>query len=490
MTNIEKIDSVEDFKKSLLEIDKLLKSDRTFTIQDLEVMNDLATVLENQVKIRLFDKMVQSKNPSRIISDIDSKIEELSQQLDALQSEPLEDKIAYRHKVQNYKRVIEELKQLKENYKNKDYENLVKDTFELGKGKKLTTWCCGSLAIGYFEFESLFGETLAESKKSSQNIQPNYNFINNFFEVYQDHDTVQKLKQYFSCVDKVKEMEEDKNTALELNEILPVLKKAEGDIRTYLYYRLIKETYYQDIDIYKMQLESECKKMKASLFKGFKKGKIEDLEKRIAQMDNYAEEKLSSLEEKLRAQGVYDYVEKIMKTMRGQNSYLNDPRNAKEKVGSMYWYSSEITKADVGNMHLDVVDFKPVPFEKEMKKNVNTLQHVEAELPLAEKQKEEIYETLPSQTKEQLKKDSRGMRMVASMDERPKRYNLSPIVSAYILRVIGQMENLSLHEMTDTIKMDQQKLQELEKKYYEILERELNNQQENVDRIYSQGRSK
>ena len=52
------------------------------------------------------------------------------------------------------------------------------------------------------------------------------------------------------------------------------------------------------------------------------------------------------------------------------------------------------------------------------------------------------------------------------------------------------MENLSLHEMTDTIKMDQQKLQELEKKYYEILERELNNQQENVDRIYSQGRSK
>lgn len=112
MTNIEKIDSVEDFKKSLLEIDKLLKSDRTFTIQDLEVMNDLAAVLENQVKIRLFDKMVQSKNPSRIISDIDSKIEELSQQLDALQSEPLEDKIAYRHKVQNYKRVIEELKQL------------------------------------------------------------------------------------------------------------------------------------------------------------------------------------------------------------------------------------------------------------------------------------------------------------------------------------------------------------------------------------------
>lgn len=490
MTNIEKIDSVEEFKKSLLEIDKLLKSNRKFAKEDLSTLNDLATVLENQVKIRLFDKIIQSKNPSRIISDIDGKIEELSQQLETLSSEPLEDKIAYRHQVQNYKRVIEELKELKENYKNKDYEKLVKDTFDLEKEKDLIVWCCSSLAVGYFEFESLFGETLAESKKRSSDIQPNYNFINNFFEVYQDQDTIQKLKEYFSYVDQEKKMKEDKDTALELNEILPVLEKAEGDIKKYLYYKLIRETYDHDISIYKNYLESECRKMKASLFKAFKKGKIEDLKKKIAQMDNYSEETLSNLEKNLKNLGVYDYVEKIIKTMKGQNSFISNPRDAKEKVGSMYWYSSENRKGVVGNVYLDVVDFRPIPFKKEMEKNANKLQHIESELPLVEKQKKEVYEKLPSQTKEQLEKDPRGMKMVATMDERPERYNRSPIVCAYILRVIGQMENLSLQEMTETVKMDQQKLQELEKKYSEILERELNNQQENVDMIYSQGRSK
>ena len=79
------------------------------------------------------------------------------------------------------------------------------------------------------------------------------------------------------------------------------------------------------------------------------------------------------------------------------------------------------------------------------------------------------------------------MKMVAQMDERPERYGCSPIVCAYILKVIGQTKNISLQDTVDIIKIDQQKINKLETEYLKILERELDSQQNNVDLIYSQG---
>lgn len=493
MVNVEKMNSVEEFKKALLEIQRLLDSDIELTRQDRVVLYNLTTVLENQVKIKLFDKIVQSKNNEHIISDIDSKIEEISQKMDELSQQKEElplskqekDQSIYKRKVENYQLAIQKLKELKENYIHKDYEQLVKSSFDLDKEKELIRWCCSSLAVGYFEFETLFGESLAENKKWSDDMQPNYDFINNFFEVYQNQDIIQKLKEYFSYADKEKRMKEDKDIALELNKILPSLEKSEEDIRDYLYYELIRRTYETDISSYKKQLETECRKMKSSSFSIFKKKKIEQLEKAISVMDHYFGYDLTSLENKLKDLEIYDYIDKILTTMMGKNSFIGNPRDAKEEIGSLYWFASQNKKAHVGNMYVDVTDFKKVPFEKKMEKNSSKLQHIEEEIQSVEKLKEEAYQKLPIETKEQLAKDPRGVKMVASMDERPERYGRSPIVCAYILRVIGQMKNIPIQDMVNELKMDQQELEKLEKKYSEILERELNRQHETVESIYS-----
>lgn len=486
MINIERVDNVEEVKKSLLEIEGLLKSDRKLGNRDFEVLNDMITVLENQVKIKLFDKLVKSKNTSQIIDDIDKKIEELSQQLETLSLEESKYKIAdYKHQIDNHKTAINNLKELKESYKNKDYEELVKHTFELDKEKKLITYCCSSLAIGYFEFETLFGNALV--KNDSHDIQPNYDSINNFFEIYQDQDTIQKLKEYFSYDEKEKKMEEDKKNALELEKILPALEKSADDIRVYLYFELMRKKYKSDIADYKDQLENEYKKIKSSMFKRFKKEKIEKLEKEISKNDMLFGKKISDLEEKLKDLKIYDYVDEIKNTMNGKNSFIHNPRDAKEKISSLYWFSSKNSHYNLGNKCVDNIDFNEIPFKREIELNSKKLQHIEDELSSVKKLKEEIYEKLPSQTKEQLNKDLNGMKMVALMDEKPEKYGHSPIICAYILKVIGQVKNIPLQDMVDIIKMDQQKVKNIEKKYLEILERELNAQQNVVDTNYSQG---
>ena len=486
MTNIEKIDSVEEIKKALLEIEKLLKSDRKLGSRDFEVLNGMTTVLENQVKIKLFDKLVKSKDTSRIIDDIDKKIEELSKQSETLSLEELKyDSFNYKRQMDNYKHAINNLKELKEDYKNKAYEKLAKHTFGLDKEKDLITNCCNSLAVGYFEFETLFGKALAES--NSHSVQPNYDVINNFFEIYQDQETVKKLKEYFSYDEKEKKMKEEKENALELNKILPVLENSANDIRTYLYFELIRKKYNHDIDNYKEQLKNECKKMKSSLFKNFKKNKIEKLEKEISRMDMLFGEKISTLEEKLKDLGIYNYVEEIIKTMNGNNNFIHDPHGAKEKIGSLYWFSSKNSYYDIGDKRINNIDFGEIPFKREIEVNSKKLQSIEDELTTVKKLKDEIYEKLPSQTKTQLVKDPSGMKMVAQMDERPERYGCSPIVCAYILKVIGQAKNISLQDTVDIIKIDQQKINKLETEYLKILERELDSQQNNVDLIYSQG---
>ncbi len=439
----------------------LFLSKPTLTDSDADALKMLFEVLENNAKIELFNILAGATERSAIVNFLDEMLDKYQASLVSLKNKA--DGIDTSKEIQKYEELINYVNSMKSAYINKDFKELTESFF--GKAMTLEDTlkgaCLSSLASGYNAFISLYDEFILDGVNAKNdgvytpdinedhNININSNYLDNAFEILLDAEKMKTFKEYFRLKHASKYLlvvEKDKMRTVAYDEIannLPAVKEiADLIIKCHKLRALIKAG-KMEADFNYFEDDEEDYTKKSALWKLIHKDKVNkalEHQKLLSQIDSDSEE-LKMLENKLDT--LFE-------------GFSLDTRKIIEKA------LEPIVIGTDENERFFLDELKGFILSEDMERAKQSLQQKSAELKIVIHKNEELLATrkdkfdsfvndMPKDAKALLEKDEQGIENIVMLDQRCIRYNRTPLVCAYILKVLSDAKKISSEEMLNSL---------------------------------------
>ena len=474
--------TIEEYEKSIEQIQYLLKNEKSLTDIELRNLSRTLNVVESNLKMKLFQKVFESKDTTSILTEIDEKIAELTNEIiNARQNiDDLKDNktIFIGSKkdgliIDNCSFLIEQLSTLKNRIVEKDYNHLVSELFkkEIKEQQALIDSCGGALHEGNFKFAQIYGDALIKisATNSERNLIPNYEAIGNLFAINEDKELISELKSYVEKKEKEElllQKEEAYKKAIEVLDTIidkfPVPAKLTNFFQKEKVFDSNPKSEPRIMNDYQVE---ELKRLSRNILtKKLNKTKIKELEDNIEEFKK-SEKNFSNLKEEVNILGIGDILSNL--------GCENEHSPIKRKKGFSYSVeNSEVIYEMIVIKKLMSVFEKKNATGFEMNEIYEKL--ISEERKVQQEQVEIEQNNLSPKAKELLTRDEAGVRMATNFDKCKKsydqRYDETPIIAAYILKVIGETKKMPYEEMIKTVNYAHDN-HELESEYNEIVDK-------------------
>lgn len=449
-------------EESVNVLHNLFLSKPTLTDSDADTLKMLFEVLENNAKIELFNILAGATERSAIINFLDEMLDKYQASLVSLKNKA--DGIDASKEIQKYEELINYVNSMKSAYIKKDFKGLTESFF--GKAMSLEDTlkkaCLSSLASGYNAFISLYDEFILDGVNAknggvytpdinevNDNIKINSNYLDNAFEILLDAEKMKTFREYFRLKHASKYLlvvEKDKMRTVAYDEIannLPAVKEiADLIIKCHKLRALIKAG-KTEADFNYFEDDEEDYTKKSALWKLIHKDKINkalEHQKLLSQIDSDSEE-LKTLENKLDT--LFE-------------GFSLDTRKIIEKS------LEPIVIGTDDNERFFLDELKGFILSEDMERAKQSLQQKSAELKIVIHKNEELLATrkdkfdsfandMPEDAKALLEKDEQGIENIVMLDQRCIRYNRTPLVCAYILKILSDSKKIAPEEMLNSL---------------------------------------
>ncbi len=449
-------------EESVNVLHSLFLSKPDLTMGDASTLKKLFEVLENKAKIEIFNTLVSATDKSAIVNFLDEMIYKYQDILTGLKEKEQTDEIG--KEILKYEELINYVKSMKTAYVNKDWKELTYSFFgNASKGENaLKMDCLSSLASGYYAFNSLYGEYILEGVNQSGNgaympsvtevtndAKINASYLDSVFEILLDADAMECFREYFklknagklvSVVERDKmrmeAYDEIKNNFVNVKRISEILEK----------YHSLKskaKDKQMDADEKYFDVQNEDYTSKSALWKFIHKDKIKRVDeyKNITLEIGALNEDIKSLSDELDMLSANLSISTKSMIKSAMNPVINGGDNEEKN-----FYE------DLRNIILSDDEEKA---KEEIDNRKNSLNEVTIKNEEVLANRQDRFNTLmsdmPSELKGALNRDEKGIENIVLLDQRNIRYNRTPIVCAYVLKVLSDARGISPDDMLNSL---------------------------------------
>lgn len=466
-------------EESVNVLHNLFLSKPDLTTGDANTLKKLFQVLENNAKIEIFNTLVSATDKSAIVNFLDEMLYKYQDILTELKAKESTDEVA--SEIQKYEVLVNYVRSMKNAYVNKDWKELTYSFFgnDTKSENALKMDCLGSLATGYYAFNSLYGEFILEdgSQRKMDPYTPsvtevtndakiNSNYLDSVFEILLDAEKMEIFRLYFRLKnagrlvivvdrDKIRmeAYDEIANNFMHVKRISEIIGKYHSLQNSVKDKQMDADTKYFDV-------QGEDYSSKSALWKLVHKDKVNkaaEYKELVAQISALNEE-INSLEAEL------DSLSENLST--DTKNLIRSALNPVIKGGD----------GEEKNFYEDlrsiIVNDDEEKAKQKLEQRKNSLSEVTAknEELLANRQDRlnALMSDMPNELKDQLSKDEHGIESIVLLDQRNTRYNRSPIVCAYVLKVLSDARGISPEDMLNSL--GKIELSDLESEYQDYID--------------------
>lgn len=455
---------MENSFREFIELAKyLLHEAEDVNRDDLLIIKRAISSFKSIIKVKVFDNILANSDAlDRVIQEIDELISKYREEANTIESDLKKKVVSGGSKSLNIiNRYIESLETLKKNIINNDYYALVEDFIvDKKSGQQLIDDCAISLSNGYGKFISLFGRPIVTYARDGVNrFDFNYEIIDKLIEISQNESLKHELIHYVEktdSIDLISRCERSKDEVEGWN-------IAASNINLIKYYlrQVILLDKKQDLyTIYKDDLEAieiELESIRGKGFRLFKSEEVIDRENKIAELKmkmKISDDIIAVLKERIEKYqveidklNISDIISALIATYSKRkivnNSQIKIPYMIRKNKNVVDDISQAQVEEELAHLEEFIND----------KIKVATLRSEDLSALMDEKKqtKEAELETLSEEAKLLVQEYPDDVRNMVTLFKSPDNQKRTPIICAYILKVLNDSSLLSYQDMNEVM---------------------------------------
>ena len=470
---------MEDLKNDIQELKNML-TDSSLTNEEKNMLRKLIVLIKTNIKLSLLNNIISNKEEIKtLITGIDKLLSTYEKELSEANDKIIEGRL---------KSKIRRLTVIKKSIEDNSYEFFVEDIIgDIKEEQQLLNICSLTLSSDYRKFKTFFGSPIINDKTLNKGYSVNVDTIDAIFEIITNHDLNVHINSYVTIFNKEKELQKKIDQTAKKIDLYRLCIENRDLIKKYIKKHirvLIKREEFEPLKTRYQQNQQIIETIKeSSLFDRLsqrydcEKREIEN-EKLIAYL---AKEKplLTGLEKQEN-----DAAKELIDM--GLESILNEFKiKMISKAGKI---SYKIVDASLDNIEyvaytLFVETLKDVDkCEKEIELAEHLISVLEGEKQKYITKKASIYNKMDERGKKLVDNHLNDCKNIVELETSDKKYNISPILSAYVLRVISKIKKIDFDKLNDMVDSEID-IDALKTEYNLIIERKIGETYHSVDEI-------
>lgn len=470
---------MEDLKNDIQELKNML-NDSNLTREEKNMLRKLIILIKTNIKLSLLNNIISNKEEiETLITGIDKILSTYDSELNNAKDNITKGRL---------KSKIRRLTAIKKSIKENSYEYFVEDIVgDIKEEQQIINICSLTLSSDYRKFKTFFGSPIINDKTSDKGYSVNVDTIDTIFEIITNHDLNVHINSYVAVSNKERDLQKkiDKTTkkialyklCIENRDLIKnYIKKHIRVLIKREEFEPVKNRYQQNQQIIDAINESSLFDRLSQRYE-LEKRKIEN-EKLIEYL---AKEKplLSGLEKQ------ESEAAKYLKDA-GLESILEELKIKMTSVDGKISY--KIVDASLDNIEyvsytLFIETLKGInKCENEIELAEHLLNVLKTEKQKYAEKKTSIYNKMDERGKELVDNHLSDCVNIVELETSDKKYNISPILSAYVLRTISKIKKIDFDKLNDMID-EKLNIEDLKNEYNLLIERKIGETYHTVDEI-------
>lgn len=473
--------------KSDIEELKALVNSKEMTNEEKRIIKKLLNYIRLNVKLSIFHKVISNKDEiTELIASIDNLISTYEQTLKS----SVEDA--------GYSFKIKRLKAMRESILANDYEYFVQDIVDdFQDEQELIDMCSLSLSSDYRNFETYFGKPLvANDGKSIHGYKIDEETVDRIFSIIMNRSLNKSINDYVLALKasqkfdfKLKQLRnrrklfekciENHSLLEEFIKVLVELAKVEDE------YKDFESTYTRNKNVIEIiDSSSFFERLSKKYEKAKRVEENEIIEKNYLQGKSAKikdlEEKRNELFEKLAAVGlefVLVQLENKIKVEDAKVIYDYTPKNVDNYEHTAYTLYNELIA-----FHNRTISSKDAKCRKEIDLVDDLYSIILEEKQKYVNKKDNIYSNMDEVGKSLIDNHLSDCVKISELENSSRRYSVSPMLSAFMLRVISKLKHINFEDLSQTFlkKSDENNLK---KDYDDFINRKIGEVYDQISRL-------
>lgn len=473
--------------KSDIEELKVLVNSNEMTSEEKRIIKKLLNYIRLNVKLSIFHKVISNKDEiTELIASIDNLISTYEQTL----KNSVEDA--------GYSFKIKRLKAIRESILANDYEYFVQDIItDFQDEQELIDMCSLSLSSDYRKFETYFGKPLvANDGKSIHEYKIDEETIDRIFGIIMNRSLNKSINDYVLTLKasqkfdfKLKQLKnrrelfekciENHSLLEEFIKVLIELAKVEDE------YKDLESTYTRNKNVIEMiDSSSFLERLSKKYEKAKRVEENEIIEKNYLQGKSARikelEEKRNELFEKLAAVGLEFVLVQLENKIKVENAkviYDYSPKNVDNYEHVAYTLYNELIA-----FHNRTISSKDAKCQKEIDLVDDLYGIILEEKQKYINKKDNIYSSMDDVGKSLIDNHLSDCVKISELENSSRRYSVSPMLSAFMLRVISKLKHINFEDLNATFLKESDE-NNLKKDYDDFINRKIGEVYDQITRL-------
>ncbi len=473
--------------KSDIEELKVLVNSNEMTSEEKRIIKKLLNYIRLNVKLSIFHKVISNKDEiTELIASIDNLISTYEQTL----KNSVEDA--------GYSFKIKRLKAIRESILANDYEYFVQDIItDFQDEQELIDMCSLSLSSDYRKFETYFGKPLvANDGKSIHEYKIDEETIDRIFGIIMNRSLNKSINDYVLTLKasqkfdfKLKQLKnrrelfekciENHSLLEEFIKVLIELAKVEDE------YKDLESTYTRNKNVIEMiDSSSFLERLSKKYEKAKRVEENEIIEKNYLQGKSARikelEEKRNELFEKLAAVGLEFVLVQLENKIKVENAkviYDYSPKNVDNYEHVAYTLYNELIA-----FHNRTISSKDAKCQKEIDLVDDLYGIILEEKQKYINKKDNIYSSMDDVGKSLIDNHLSDCVKISELENSSRRYSVSPMLSAFMLRVISKLKHINFEDLNETFLKESDE-NNLKKDYDDFINRKIGEVYDQITRL-------
>lgn len=470
---------MEDLKNDIQELKNML-TDSNLTQEERNMLRKLIILIKTNVKLSLLNNIISNKEEIKtLITGIDKLLSTYENELSEANDKITEGRL---------KSKIRRLTAIKKSIEDNSYEFFVEDIVgDIKEEQQLINICSLALSSDYRKFKTFFGSPIINDKTSNNGYTVNVDTIDAIFEIITNHDLNVHINSYVAVYNKERDLQkkiDQTNKKIDLYRLcIENRELIKNYIKKHIRVLIKKEEYEPCQTRYQQNQQIIDTINESSLFD------------RLSQ--RYDREKREIENEKL-----IEYLAKEKPLLTGLEKQEREAAKALTDAGLdsiLDEFTRKIFCKDgkisykVANASLDNIEYVAYTLfvetlkgiskcEKEIELAEHLISVLEAEKQKHIAKKSSIYNKMDERGKDLVDNHLNDCTNIVELETSDKKYNISPILSAYVLRVISKIKKIDFDKLNDMVDSGID-LDALREEYNLLIERKIGETYHSVDEI-------
>lgn len=480
---------VDELKREIAELKLIALDGEKVTNEDLRTLKRTLEVMKDGVYLSIFSEVLDSRKED-VLEEIDAKIEKWTKEAESLEAEM--DAVSVNMTSASAKRtrlLIEKIEEIKKAVEEVNYERLASSFVESKKnGQELVDSCSRSLALGYMDFLKFFGQypVEAEDKVNYHGFSINKEVIDKIFKVVTNKPLLDEIR---NIVEVDRKLAKTRYELLDINYVLGAydfVLKNNTQVKEYISALVASIKLEEELERYKRNVQIATahvneyetanvfhKMTNLSKYKEISKNLVL-FEERIAEIKDQikkVQEQLKKLEIPIIGAGLEDLII-ILK----ERLFCGDDKNV--HFNYVLHGDSKLTSKEA----LAGVLFTGVNIENYKVKYTIAQDKKQMELEALEHEKETLESKKTQEASEYLEKEYTTCQRIVDLENAQIRYDKTPIICAYILKVLSDAKELPWQDIVDMVS-SKENADELSQGYDQVIEEYMNRKMHEISKL-------